>query len=238
LTAAFLQRRFAPLYLAAGLLVLAAAWLGPLPVLASQYFSAHMAMHLAVVAIAAPLIACSVAGTRADPVRVLPGVFAPVPASVAEFAAVWAWHAPALHHAARHHLPALVAEQGTFLLAGLWLWLAVLGGEPHVRLSRAASGVVALLLTSMHMTLLGALLALAPRALYSDMAPGEGTSSLVHVTGPSGSWVSGVGGWTPLQDQHLGGAIMLLVGGSVYLAGGLWLMLGLVRTLAPMRERT
>jgi putative membrane protein len=28
---------------------------------------------------------------------------------------------------------------------------------------------------------------------------------------------------TPLEDQHLGGAIMLLVGGVAYLLGGLWL---------------
>lgn len=219
---------------AAGFFVLAAAWLGPLPALASQFFSAHMTMHLAVVAIAAPLIARGVAGSRFDPVRVAPRLFAPVPASVGEFVAVWAWHAPALHHAARHQTAALVAEQGTFLLAGLWLWLAVFGGAPHVRLVRAASGVVALLLTSMHMTLLGALLALAPRPLYGEMALREGAPHRDLV----GRWELGVGSSSALADQHLGGAIMLLVGGTVYLAGGLWLMVGLVRTIAPIRERT
>jgi putative membrane protein len=196
-----------PLTVLTGLLVLAAAWLGPLPSIASHAFTAHMTMHLAVVAVAAPLIAWGVAGTRYDPVRVAPRVFAPLPASVAEFVAVWTWHAPALHQAARHDAVAFGAEQITFLLAGLWLWLAVFGGEPQVRLARAATGVVALLLTSMHMTLLGALLALAPRPLY----------------GPAHS----------LADQHLGGALMLLVGGTAYLLGGLWLMVTLVRTLAP-----
>jgi putative membrane protein len=201
--------------LAAGLLVLAGAWLGPLPSLALHRFAAHMAMHLAVVAIAAPLIARGVVGGRFDPVRFAPRVFSPVPASVAEFVAVWAWHAPAFHLAARGEPVAFVAEQVTFLFAGLWLWMSVLGGEPHVRLARAATGVVSLLLTSMHMTLLGALLGLAPRSLYGH----------AHEHG--------------LADQHLGGALMLLVGGSVYLAGGLWLMVGLVRTLAPSaHERT
>jgi putative membrane protein len=33
----------------------------------------------------------------------------------------------------------------------------------------------------------------------------------------------------PLDDQHLGGAIMLLVGGVAYLAGGVWLTAGLLR---------
>lgn len=200
--------------LASGLLVLAVAWLGPLPSLASHAFSAHMTMHLAVVAVAAPLIAYGLAGTRFDPVRLAPRIFSPVPASAAEFVIVWIWHAPALYQAARHEPVAFAAEQFTFLVAGLWLWLSVLGGEAHLRLARAATGVVVLLLTSMHMTLLGALLALGPRPLYN------------HAHGA-------------LSDQHLGGALMLLVGGSVYLAGGLWLMVGLVRTLAPStRART
>ena len=197
----------------AGLLVLAAAWLGPLPSLASHAFSAHMTMHLAVVAVAAPLLAWGAAGSRLDPVRFAPRLFSPVPASIAEFAVVWAWHAPALHQAARHDPIVFAIEQITFLLAGLWLWLAVFGGERGLRPTRAATGVVVLLLTSMHMTLLGALLALAPRPLYHE----------AH----------------RLADQHLGGALMLLVGGSVYLIGGLWLMGGLVRNLAPSaRERT
>jgi putative membrane protein len=43
-----------------GLLVLAAVWFGPLPQLARQAFFAHMAMHMGVVAIAAPLIALGI----------------------------------------------------------------------------------------------------------------------------------------------------------------------------------
>ena len=58
-----------------------------------------------------------------------------------------------------------------------------------------------MLLTSMHMTLLGALLALPPRPLYAH--------HMLH------------GKLSPLEDQHLGGAIMLVIGGCVYLAGGL-----------------
>jgi putative membrane protein len=215
--------------LAAGLIVLAAAWFGPLPALASAAFSAHMTIHLAVVAVAAPLIARGLAGSRYDPVALAPRAFAPILASIGEFVVVWVWHAPAFHHAARAQPLAFAAEQASFLLAGLWLWLAVFGGGPHVRLARAATGVVALLLTSMHMTLLGALLALAPRPLYDHGRGGELFAS----------WELMMGSSSPLADQHLGGALMLLVGGAVYLAGGLWLMVGLVRTLAPAsRERT
>jgi putative membrane protein len=196
-----------------GLLMLAAVWMGPLPQLATQAFYAHMTMHMGVVAVAAPLLAVGVAGGRLDPVRKVPKLFAPIPASVLELVLVWAWHAPALHHAARHGTAGLAAEQGTFLLAGLLVWLSALGGDVRRSGPRRAAGVVGLLLTSMHMTLLGALLALTPRPLYAH--------------------TGGVAGLTPLQDQHLGGVIMLLVGGLSYLLGGLWLTAGLLRGAVP-----
>jgi putative membrane protein len=192
-----------------GALALAAVWLGPLPGLARNAFFAHMTMHMGVVAVAAPLLALGIAGARLDPVRRAPRLFSPVPASILELVVVWAWHMPALHHAARHSAAGLVAEQGTFLLSGLLVWLSAFGGDRGGRGPRTGAGVVALLLTSMHMTLLGALLALAPRPLYAH--------------------AHGLFGLTPLEDQHLGGAIMLLVGGVAYLLGGLWLTAGLLR---------
>jgi putative membrane protein len=192
-----------------GMLVLAAAWFGPLPELAAHSFAAHMTMHMSVVAVAAPLLALGVAGGRCDPVRKIPALFAPIPISLAELVVVWVWHAPALHHAARRSLTGLVIEQGMFLLGGLFMWLSAFGGDPRRQSTRAAAGVVGLLLTSMHMTLLGALLALTPRPLFSHR----------------NEW----SGLTALEDQHLGGAIMLLVGGVSYLLGGLWLTGTLLR---------
>ena len=202
------------IFLISGSLALAAAWLGPLPDLARSAFWAHMTMHMGVVAVAAPLLALGIAGSPLDPVRKAPGLFAPIPASIVELLVVWAWHAPALHHAARQGTAGLVAEQGTFLLSGLFVWLAAFGGDSSRRGNRNAAGVVALLLTSMHMTLLGALLALATRPLY---AHAHGLSRL-----------------TPLDDQHLGGAIMLLAGGASYLLGGLWLTYRLLFTPLPL----
>ncbi|HEU4520741.1 MAG TPA: cytochrome c oxidase assembly protein [Thermoanaerobaculia bacterium] len=190
--------------LAGGVVLLAALWLGPLPALAASSFSAHMTLHMGVVAVAAPLLTAGIAGRRFDPVRRAPGLFSPVPASIVELVVVWAWHAPALHHAARHTAGVMVVEQSMFLLAGVFVWLSAFGGGSELRGNRLGAGIVALLLTSMHMTLLGALLALTPRPLYAHAAVAAGAL-------------------TPLGDQHLGGAIMLLVGGAAYLAGGLWL---------------
>ena len=201
---------------AAGALALAAlacVWLSPLPAALPGPFSAHMATHMTVVALAAPLLALAMAGGALDPLRRLPAPLLALPASLVELAVVWGWHAPALHHLARQTTAYFVAEQATFLASSLLVWLCVLAPERRVLPLSAAStagrgyesgstsgaGVVALLLTSMHMTLLGALLALAPRSLYH-----EHTSSA-------------------LADQQLGGALMLCIGGVVYLAGGLLL---------------
>ncbi len=70
-----------------------------------------------------------------------------------------------------------------------------------------------LLLTSMHMTLLGALIALAPRPLFATMA--------MH---------GGAAGLSPLADQQLGGTMMLLIGGASYMAGGLAMLGRLLRS--------
>jgi putative membrane protein len=194
-----------------GLVAIAALWFGPLPALAQGSFTAHMALHMGVAAVAAPLLALGIAGGRLDPVGHAPVWFAPIPASMAEFVVVWAWHAPALHHLARHTLWGSVLEQATFLFTGLLLWLSVFGGEQRTG-NRDALGLVALLMTSMHMTLLGALLALGSRPLYAHHG--------------------GLAMLTPLEDQHVGGVIMLVVGGASYLLGGLYLTARLVRRTA------
>lgn len=186
--------------------VLAASWLGLWRALAPGPFAAHMLMHMGVVAVAAPLLALGMAGSALDPVPHAPRLFVAVFASLVELCVVWAWHAPLLHHFARHTRVGVIAEQGTFLLTALWVWLSALGGSASG--TRGGAGILALLLTSMHMTLLGALLALAQRPLYAH--PGADVAA-------------------ELGDQQLGGAIMLVIGGVAYLAGGLGLARGLLR---------
>ena len=192
-----------------GLIVLAAAWIGPLPELARRSFSAHMMLHMSVVAIAAPLLALGAAGSRIDIARAAPALATPIPASIFELIVVWGWHAPGLHHLARSTSWGFILEQASFLFAGLWMWFSAFGGEAAARRKRRISSVAGLLLTAMHMTLLGALLALTPRTLYAHTIETFGLA--------------------PLQDQHMGGAIMLLIGGIAYLLGGLWLTVGMLR---------
>ena len=199
-----------------GGMVLAALWLGPLPAQVGGSFSAHMTLHMGVVAVAAPLLAVGLLGSRLDARR--PGSLwaSPLIASAAELVVVWGWHTPDLHMAARTQTGVFVVEQAAFLVAGIWLWLAALGGSSSARNHRRWAGVASLLFTSIHMTLLGSLFTFAPRVLYGD-------------GGPHGHL---------LDDQHLGGGIMLLIGGLSYLAGGLLLAREGLRLSPTAQERT
>lgn len=193
----------------AGVAVLAAAWAAAA---SGHGMTAHMAAHMAAVAVAAPLMALGLAGTRADPASRWPLVVAPLPMSLLELLVVWGWHWPAARAFAAGSAIGLALEQAMFLAAGLLLWSACL--------ETRAAGIVALLLTTMHMTLLGTLITLAPRTLF-------GTA------GFTGFGVT----LSPVADQQLGGVIMLLVGGGSYLAGGLALLFGLLRSNRPAEAR-
>lgn len=198
--------RFGALMLATGAIVLAALWLGPLPERAAGSFAAHMVLHMGIVAIAAPILALAF-------VRLLPQMAARLTPAVAiaaamlEFLAVWSWHAPGLHDAARVDTGLYLAEQASFLLAGFLVWASAFGSVRGDLLASRLAGTAALLITSMHMTLLGALLLFAPRPLYA----------CAELCAPAARF-------TPLGDQQLGGVVMLSVGGVVYLAGGLALL--------------
>ena len=177
-------------------------------------FTLHMAWHMTLVAVIAPFVAWKIGRTPLDPtpVRVAPAFFSPLIACLVEFLVVWGWHIPALHDAARHNLAMFVAEQASFSLAAMWLWLSILGGREAGRRERAGSGVIALVLTFAHMTMLGALIALAPRVLYAHHA-------------------------TTLADQQLGGAVMVLAGAVAYPLAALWIARSLVASAEPIEGR-
>lgn len=193
-----------------GLLVLVLIWAGPLLLVWRGSFAAHMLAHMGVVAIAAPLIAIGLSPSIGRKLpstssAAMPLLSLALIASLTELVVVWGWHAPAARLWAESYIFATVIEQASFLLAGLFLWLTAIG--PKRTAAHDASGAFALLLTSVHMTLLGALLSLAPRPLY-----GLGDVTCFGL-------VLGAG-----EDQALGGVIMLMIGAAVYLAGGVFLL--------------
>lgn len=199
--------RWTRLSIAAGLLVLAALWLGPLVRQSHTAFSAHMLLHLGVMLVAAPLLAWAIAARLPSPAAMGEAAQWYLLAAAFETLAVWGWHIPALHDAASRAPLVFALEQVTFLLAGLALWVALLSART------AASAIVAALvaaLTFSHMSMFGLLLALVPHLIYDP------------------SFCRGWMGLDGLDDQHLGGGLMA-AGGLVYLATALVLVARAVR---------
>lgn len=190
----------------AGIVVLILAWAGPLPGMVPGSFAAHMTLHMTVVGIGIPLLAAGIGPWVAQREWLRSQVALPIAVSIIDLVVVWGWHAPVLHQASRTLPKALAAEQASFALVSLLVWLVALASTVETRRSAALAGAMALFFTSMHMTLLGALVGLAPRPVYGE-----------HLH-------DAIGGLPPLVDQQLGGVIMLAIGGVIYLAGGLMLI--------------
>ncbi|MDO5759215.1 MAG: cytochrome c oxidase assembly protein [Rhodobacterales bacterium] len=162
-------------------------WAAPLETWFNAAFPAHMLRHMMLVAVIPPLLVLGAPwlGSR--------WALSPMIAAAIEFALVWAWHLPKAHGFAFLDQMGFAVEQASFLIAGILVWSGCLrAGQPLL-------GAGGLLLTSMHMTLLGALIVLAPRDLYADIC-----------------------GLAPdLTAQQLGGLLMLGIGTPVYLVAGL-----------------
>lgn len=164
----------------------------------------HMARHLLIMNLAAPLLVLLVPALRhASFGRALSG------ATLVQLALLWGWHVPAALTAAMHSPALHLAMEISLLLAAIAFWAGVFAP------GRLAIGEVALslLATSKLFCLLGILLVFAPRPLYPAM-PGHG---------PAGSVADALAG------QHLAGLLMLIacpvsyIGAAIGLA---WRWLG------------
>jgi len=123
---------------------------------------------------------------------------------IMHMAFLWLWHVPGAYGWAIGSLAGYWLMQASRLGSALMLWREVLrsGAEP-------GAGVAALLGTVAQMGLLGALITLAPRPLY-----------------PGHSMTTEVWGFSPLEDQQLGGLIMWVPAILPYLVAALIIMIG------------
>lgn len=203
----------------AGLVVLALALESPLHTLGERYlFSAHMAQHLLLLLVVPPLLlwglppADTARLLRRRPIAALEArLGAPAVAFTVATVALWLWHLPALYDAAlvRHGLH--VAEHLVFLVTATMFWWPVLHPDPRRRLvaGRAMAYLAAALVSG---SLLGILLTFAPAGTYPFyLDPPDPWHALPLLRG---AW-----GLTPAVDQQLGGILMWVPGGAVYIAG-------------------
>jgi cytochrome c oxidase assembly factor CtaG len=195
-------------------IAIAVALLSPLDGLADELFSAHMAQHLLLLVVAAPLLVVARSGRtfaaamspRVVPPRVRHRISQaghrfrrPLLAWGAATVTLWFWHLPAAYDTALAAPWIHATEHASFLISAGFLWTVAL----HRRRSDPTGGLVGPLLliaSSVQAGVLGALLLFASHPLYA------------HGTGPA------LHGLTPLQDQQLAGALMWIPPMGVYLA--------------------
>ena len=204
----------------AGWTILALALVSPLHPLGEVLFSAHMAQHEILMLVAAPLLVLSRplvaflwgmpfgwrrgvgAWSKARPVqRIWSALTDPMTAWCIHAIALWAWHAPPLFQATIGNDWIHGAQHASFLGSALLFWWALFYAQGE---KNYGAGVFYIFTTAIHTGILGALLTFAPRLWYPAYA----------ATAPA--W-----GLTPLEDQQIGGLIMWVPAGLVYIAAGL-----------------
>jgi len=192
-------------YFGFGLFITAAALLSPLCNLSVALFSARVTQHVVLTLIAAPLIVLGrpeAAVTGLLPRSAVRGRCEDhfgVAASAAAFAvAMWTWHMPGPYDATlKNNLVYWLMHVSTFGSA-LAMWHFLLRRDQSLGTAAAA------IATGIQMSLLGAVLTLAPRPLF-----------VVHF---STTWPWDL---SPLVDQQLGGVIMWVLAGTLFTAYGL-----------------
>jgi putative membrane protein len=214
---------------AGGWLALVIALVSPLHAWGSALFSAHMTQHEILMLVAAPLLVLGrplIAFLKALPskwayVLVWLGnasglnnvwriVTHPFVAWLIHAAALWIWHVPVLFQATLNNEFVHALQHSSFLFSALLFWWAVMHGRQ--RMLGYGAAVLYMFTTAMHSGLLGALITFAHGVIYPAY------------TQTTGSW-----GFTPLEDQQLGGLIMWVPAGLVYVIAGLALFAGWLR---------
>jgi putative membrane protein len=223
-----------------GWLALFVALVSPLHAWGRVLFSAHMSQHEVLMLVAAPLLVLGrplVVFLWAFPVNWsrrlgnlakvgwVQGAWRlftiPLVAWLVHAIALWVWHVPVLFDAVLHKEWVHTLQHLSFLISALLFWWALIHG-PQGAMGYGAA-VLYLFTTSIHSGVLGALLTVAGSVWYPSYI------------GLTSSW-----GLTPLEDQQLGGLIMWIPAGAVYIVAGLALFAGWLREAdvrAEKRER-
>lgn len=207
----------------AGWLSVAVALMSPLHAAGARSFSLHMVQHEILIVVAAPLLVA--AGPWTIILRALPpdrrhhlkslfrdrawrrlrsGWAFPLLAWLGHAAVLWLWHLPPFFDRALQNESIHNIEHLSFFLSALMFWSVAIGPR-----ARHRQGLVLLFLftTMIHSGALGALLALAHRPWYRAYLESDSTAVL-----------------TPLVDQQLGGLIMWMPAGFVYVLAAMALM--------------
>jgi putative membrane protein len=204
-----------------GCFALVVALLSPLHRLGSALFSAHMTQHELLMLVAAPLLVLGRplivfvwafsrvtrsrigAFTKSAPFSTLwRAAMAPVLVWLLHGFTLWIWHLPVLYQATLRSDLVHALQHVSFLGTALLFWWTLVHGR-YGHMSYGAA-VVYVFTTAVHNSILGALLTFA-RTVWYPIYDGR--------TAPFGL--------TALEDQQLGGLIMWIPSGIVFVVIGL-----------------
>ena len=202
----------------AGVLIMWFALESPLDELGDTYlFSAHMAQHLLLILAVPPLLLMGL--PRRLAVRILDWPPAdrieqilsrPLLAWLLGIGTVWIWHIPVLYNATLHDEYIHILEHTDFLVTSTILWWPVLSPVMERRLSPLST--IAYLFAAMAASsVLGIILTFTPPGLYDYLHPVDTLGALPLIRQ---QW-----GLTPEVDQQIGGLLMWVPSGLVYLSG-------------------
>jgi putative membrane protein len=142
--------------------------------------------------------------------RLWRAITAPFVAWVIHAVVLWTWHIPFLFQATLENNWVHALQHASFLGSAILFWWAILHGRQ--RAIGFGAAVLYMFTTALHSGLLGALLTFARTVWYPVY------------NGTTQSW-----GLSPLEDQQLGGLIMWIPAGVVYIIAGLALFAGWLR---------
>lgn len=214
---------------AAGWLSIAFALVSPLHPWGQVLFSVHMTQHEILMLVAAPLMVLGrpmVVFLRALPPRwsnrlayisnrswwktIWGTISNPFAAWLIGGAVLWIWHIPALFDWTLRNEFVHALQHIFFFASALLFWWAIIHVKDHLMGYGAA--ILYMFTTALHSGLLGALMTFSRSAWY-----------------PSYMTTTQAWGMTPLQDQQIGGLIMWIPAGVVYILAGLALTAGWLR---------
>jgi cytochrome c oxidase assembly factor CtaG len=218
-----------------GDLVMLLALISPLDVLSDEYlFSAHMLQHMLLVLAVPPMLIAGIPRAMASSIIGAPGLGTverilrkPVLALLLAMAALWIWHVPRFYDATLRSEGLHIFEHLVFLVTSTIFWWPILSPLESSRMapgSAFAYLAAAMLATSV----LGILITFAPVGSYAAyLHPAD---SLGILDGLRHFW-----GLTIEEDQQLGGLLMWVPGGMVYLVAIVAILLRWYR--APQVQR-
>jgi cytochrome c oxidase assembly factor CtaG len=195
----------------------------PLDAWTASSFTAHMIQHEVMMLVAAPLLVLAkpvgvlLWGLPKPSADVLGSIVqarmmrelarhacSPIVAWLVHAVVLWGWHVPVAFEAALARDSVHWLQHTSFFVAAVIFWWSVFAAGPLAE--RRGAAIVSVFTTAVHTSALGALLTFSTRLWYPTYAPGYAP------------W-----GLTAIEDQQLGGLVMWVPGGTVFLIVGLLL---------------